>query len=321
MNQGQRIILSVLAAVVFAFIVRGIFAIHGLDRLLNVMTISFIVCLPFGVGYLTVYLSKIETIEYSAYAFLLPFIPVFVFFITTLTFKIEGFACWLMIMPIFLILSGLGGLTARYVKLKKRDKNKSFVYVVLLLPFFLSPIEKMIGAIPGTYKAYTEIDIHASKEQIWPNVTRVRAINQQQDSAAFTRFLGFPRPIRAELDKEAVGGRRKAIFDKGLIFDEQVTAYQPLRSMTFTIHANPYDIPSTTMDEHIVVGGEFFDVLNGTYQLEQIDSQHCKLRLFSTFKLNTTFNFYAGLWASWIMKDIQQNILKVIKERSELKNS
>ena len=195
------------------------------------------------------------------------------------------------------------------------------MYVVLLLPFFLSPIEKMIGAIPGTYKAYTEIDIHASKSQIWKNVTRVRAIDRQQDSAAFTRFLGFPRPIKAELDKEAVGGRRKAIFDKGLVFDEVVTAYQPLKSMTFTIHANPYDIPSTTMDEHIVVGGKFFDVLNGTYQLEQIDEHNCKLRLYSTFKLNTTFNFYAGIWASWIMKDIQQNILKVIKERSELKNS
>ena len=114
MSQGQRIILSVLAAVVFAFIVRGIFAIHGLDRLLNVMTISFIVCLPFGVGYLTIYLSKIETIEYSANAFFIPFIPIFVFFFTTLLFKVEGFACWLMIMPIFfslLMLNLPSGLT------------------------------------------------------------------------------------------------------------------------------------------------------------------------------------------------------------------
>jgi ribosome-associated toxin RatA of RatAB toxin-antitoxin module len=130
----------------------------------------------------------------------------------------------------------------------------------------------------------------------------------------------FPRPIEAELDKEAVGGKRKAIFDKGLIFEEVVTSYEHQKAMTFTIHANPYDIPSTTMDEHIVIGGQFFDVLNGTYQLEQIDANTCKLKLFSTFKLNTTFNFYAGIWAKWIMKDIQQNILKVIKERAEQKH-
>ncbi|WPU93003.1 hypothetical protein SNE25_27145 [Mucilaginibacter sabulilitoris] len=317
MKLQLRVTLAIFAAVAFAFIVRYLFAIDSLSALYSVMTVTFLLCLPFGVGYLTVYICKDETVEYSAAAFFVPFIPIFIFFFATLLIKVEGMACWIMIMPIFLILAGLGGITARYIKFKKRDKNKTFVYIVLLLPFFLSPIEKMIGAIPGTYKAYTEIDIRASKEQIWKNVTRVRAIDKQQDSAAFTRFFGFPRPIKAELDKEAVGGRRKAIFDKGLVFDEEVTAYQPLKSMTFTIHANPYDIPSTTMDKHIVVGGEFFDVLNGTYQLERLDAINCRLHLFSTFKLNTTFNFYAGIWASWIMKDIQQNILKVIKERSE----
>lgn len=39
--------------------------------------------------------------------------------------------------------------------------------------------------------------------------------------------------------------------------------------------------------------------------------------LYSYFKLNTTFNFYAGWWAKWIMKDIQYNILQVEKERAE----
>jgi hypothetical protein len=281
------------------------------------MTSAFLIGAPFAVGYVCVYLCKAETIEYSAAAFFIPFIPIFIFFIITLAFGIEGLGCWIMIMPIFFVIAGLGGITARHFKLKKRDKTKSFVYIVVLLPFLIAPIEKTIGAIPGNYKAYTEIDIHAANTAVWNNVTRVRAINQQQDSASFTRFLGFPRPIRAELDKEAVGGKRKAIFDKGLVFDEVVTQYKDLKSMTFDIHANPYDIPSTTMDKHIVVGGEFFDVLNGTYELEQIDADHCKLRLYSNFKLNTTFNFYAGIWATWIMQDIQQNILKVIKQRSE----
>jgi hypothetical protein len=321
MNRNQRFLLAIFASVAFAFIMRGLFAIDSLGGLYSVMSSTFLIGLPFGMGYLVVYLCNDKTIEYSASAFFIPFIPVAIFFIMTLFSGIEGLACWIMVMPVFFVSAGLGGITARYFKLRKRDKNKTFVYVILLLPFFLGPIEKMIGAIPGTYKAYTEINIHATKEQIWKNVTRVRAIDQKQDSAAFTRFLGFPRPIKAELDKEAVGGKRKAIFDKGLVFDEVVTAYQPLQSITFTIHANPYDIPSTTMDKHIVIGGEFFDVLNGTYQLEQIDVHTCKLRLFSTFKLSTTFNFYAGIWASWIMKDIQQNILKVIKERSELKTN
>ena len=42
-----------------------------------------------------------------------------------------------------------------------------------------------------------------------------------------------------------------------------------------------------------------------------------RLHLYSNFKMNTTFNFYAGWWGKIIMKDIQNNILKVVKKRAE----
>jgi uncharacterized ferritin-like protein (DUF455 family) len=87
--------------------------------------------------------------------------------------------------------------------------------------------------------------------------------------------------------------------------------------MHFTIRANPYNIPSTTMDEHIVVGGAYFDVLDGTYELEPLADNRYRLHLYSHFKLATSFNFYASWWAGWIMKDIQNNILQVIKRRAE----
>jgi hypothetical protein len=43
-----------------------------------------------------------------------------------------------------------------------------------------------------------------------------------------------------------------------------------------------------------------------------------RLHLNSEFKIKTTFNFYAGWWAKWIMKDIQNNILQIEKKRAEL---
>jgi len=90
--------------------------------------------------------------------------------------------------------------------------------------------------------------------------------------------------------------------------------------MTFNIKAYPYEIPSTTMDKHVVIGGQYFDVLNGTYELEQLDKNTFRLHLYSYFKLKTTFNFYASWWAKWIMKDIQYNILQIEKKRSEENN-
>lgn len=113
------------------------------------------------------------------------------------------------------------------------------------------------------------------------------------------------------------GAYREAVFTNGLVFHETVYEYVDKKKMVFTIKAYPHEIPSATMDEHVVIGGQYFDVLNGTYELEKLQENLYRLHLSSRFKLTTTFNFYAGWWATWIMKDIQNNILQVEKERSE----
>jgi hypothetical protein len=282
------------------------------------MSVSFIAMLPVGVGALTIYLSDIESVKDRAYRWFMPWLPIAGFFLLTMLVNMEGVACWIMILPIFLLAGSIGGLIAGHFKLKKNKREKLLVSLIALLPLLIAPIEQMIGALPGQYKAYTFIDIQASPNEIWSHVTRVKEIDKKDDKGWFTDALRFPRPLRAELNYEGVGGFRKAVFDKGLIFDETVLEYEPLKKMVFSIKANPYDIPSTTMDKHVVVGGEYFDVLTGTYELERLNATTCRLHLYSYFKLSTTFNFYASWWAGWIMKDIQNNILQVIKARAEL---
>jgi hypothetical protein len=148
-------------------------------------------------------------------------------------------------------------------------------------------------------------------------VTRVREIKEEQDKGWLTQTLGFPRPVKAELNYEGVGASREAIFTNGLVFHETVTEYIDKQKMVFAIKAYPHKIPSATMDEHVVIGGEYFDVLNGTYELEKLNETTYRLHLYSHFTLHTTFNFYASWWAGWIMKDIQNNILQVEKKRAE----
>ncbi len=300
-----------------AFAVRFLFDVNSWQSLWSVMTITFFISLPYLVGVLTIYLSKAERVESWVYSVFTPWIPIFVFLLLTLLLAIEGWACWVMIAPLFLLFASLGGLTGRYFKRRKSsNSNRLHISLAVLLPFFLAPIEQAIGQIPGFYKAYTFIDIEASPEIIWSNVTRVRQIEPSEDSRSLNRFLQIPRPLRAELDFEGVGAKREAIFEGGLVFDEKVISYEHLRHMKFSIRANTYDIPSTTFDEHVLIGGEFFDVLEGTYDLERLSEGKYRLHLYSEFKMTTSFNFYASIWGKWIMKDIQENILRVIKDRS-----
>ncbi|MBX0333673.1 hypothetical protein K3G39_10530 [Pontibacter sp. HSC-14F20] len=300
----------------YALVLRLLFGVETWEKLFSVMTVTFLFCLPTIVGALTVYLSDASKTRKTSYRILAPWIPVFLFFVITLVLSLEGWACWLMILPVFLIAASLGGLLGGYLKVRNTN-NKLSISILVLLPLLLSPLESMIDSIPGTYKAYTYIDIDAPADKIWRNVTRVTEIPEAEDTGYLTRALGFPRPVKAELNYEGVGAYRKAIFTNGLVFHETVTEYQDQQKMVFNIKAHPHEIPSTTLDEHVVIGGDYFDVLSGTYELEKLPNGMHRLHLYSYFKMNTTFNFYAGLWGKWIMVDIQNSILKIEKQRSE----
>lgn len=300
----------------YAIILRLFFGVSTWMELFSVMSISFLFCLPTVVGALAIYFSDIEQVRKLWYRVFVPWIPILVFLVITLAVALEGWACWLMVLPLFLIAASLGGLLGGYFKMKKQSANV-YISVFALLPLLMSPIEAMVGSIPGTYEAYTYIDINAPADVIWSNVTRVQEINEAQDKGWLTQTLGFPRPVKAELNYEGVGAYREAIFTNGLVFHETVSEYIHQQKMVFSIKAYPHEIPSTTMDEHVVIGGNYFDVLNGTYELEKLNATTHRLHLYSHFKLNTTFNFYASWWAKWIMKDIQNNILQVEKQRSE----
>ncbi len=304
-------------AVAYALIVHALFNDHRLGDLLGVMTIGFIFLVPFAMGYLAVWFLPAELARRYEVRIFVPWVPIVFFFGLTLSFGIEGWACWLMILPLFLIAASIGGILAGWDNSRKGKNQQLKLSLTLLLPFIVTIVEKQFHFTPARYEAYTSAEIHSRPGKIWSNVIRVREIPEKDDHGWLTRDLGLPRPIKAELDYAGVGGSRLATFSKGLVFREVVEAYEDEKMMFFTITANPHDIPSTTMDKHIVIGGDYFNVEDGTYVLEQTGQDTYRLHLYSHFTLSTDFNFYAGWWAEWIMKDIQNNILQVIQTRCE----
>lgn len=317
MNKNLRnTLIAIGIPTLYAVVLRLAFGVKEWNEIFSVMSVTFLYLLPTIVGALTVYLSDISKVKKLSYRILAPWLPIFLFLIITIVWAIEGWACWMMILPIFLVAASIGGLIGGFLKLNSKN-NRLNISFLLLFPFLFSPIEQLIDTIPGTYKAYTYIDINANAEKIWENVTRVKTIEKEDDTGKLTEFLGFPRPLKAELNYNGVGAYREAMFTNGLIFRETVTEYEENKKMVFSIKANTYEIPSTTLDEHILIGGDYFDVLNGTYELEKLEEGKYRLHLYSVFKMNTTFNFYAGWWGNLIMKDIQNNILKIEKKRAE----
>ena len=123
--------------------------------------------------------------------------------------------------------------------------------------------------------------------------------------------------MEATLSHEGVGGVRQASFTGGLVFTETIDHWDSLHDLSFSIHANTSQIPPTTLDEHVQVGGRYFDVLEGEYRLESLSDRETLLHLSSRERVSTHFNPYAGLWTDAVMRSIQNSILLVIKHRAE----
>jgi hypothetical protein len=300
----------------YAFALRGIFLTDFFDTVVGIVSVTFLLFGPLAIGGLTIALSPLHLAKNILYAIFVPWAVIIIFLALTFVFGFEGAICLAMALPFFLVFSSVGGLIVYMIR-KNKVNNTINIAAAVLIPFLIIPVESSLDIKPQNYEAYTTITITSSKERIWDNVTRVRTISQSEDNGKLSKMMGFPRPIVAELDTLQLGGKRRAVFDKGLVFDETVNRYEHEKLMSFSITPLTAEIPPATLDEHVIVGGEYFTVLDGTYELVPADNGKYNLILYSRFRLNTTFNFYSALWAEWIMKDIQNNILGIIKNRCE----
>ncbi|MCO4292630.1 hypothetical protein NF867_07140 [Solitalea sp. MAHUQ-68] len=304
----------------YGLLARGVFAIDSQYFHTNgLMTLSFLFIVPFVIGFITAYYNREASYAGKIVAISMPLFSIIGVVFISLFFGMEGIICVLMALPIFALMALTGGFFGMI--LFKRRKNKAMVSFIMFIPFVIAPIEHYFGLNEKIFTEHTTILINSSKDRVWQNITRVKEISEPENNISLFQILGFPRPIKAELDTIAVGGVRKAIFAKGLFFTETVTKVIPNKNLTFTIEADPNSIPPTALDEHVMVGGKYFDVMEGKYEIEEITNNKIALHLTSKFRLSTNFNFYSGLWSKLIMRDIQKNILNIIKVRSESKQN
>ena len=98
---------------------------------------------------------------------------------------------------------------------------------------------------------------------------------------------------------------------------ETIDTWEPLHRLGFSIRAQADAIPRTTLDDHVTIGGQYFDVLHGEYRIEPLANGAVLLHLSSQHRLTTDFNWYAHLWTDAVMSDLQQRILLVVKNRAE----
>jgi hypothetical protein len=304
------ILVGLATGLVYGILSRFVASLSQFQDLLGVMTLSFLFLVPLVIGYLTV---RPHPNPSWAYRLLVPWLPTVLSVVVCAAIGWEGAICIVLGLPVLLIFSSLGGVLGGLRSLRGPVGAAS----AMLIPFLFAPLEQRVPRPDKFHEVRTSIPIRATPAAVWAEIIEVPTIRpEEQKSALFTR-LGFPRPMSATLSRPGVGAVRHARFEHGVLFLETVTDWIPEQRLRFTIAAQTDSIPASTLDEHVTIGGPYFDVLSGRYDIRAAPDGGVVLDLTSELRVSTHFNLYAAPWADVIMRSIQENILEVIRTRAE----
>jgi hypothetical protein len=285
----------------------------------RVMTLGFLLFLPFAMGFVTIFVSERRRAQPVWIWFLFPWVTIGAAEAAMMAALWEGAICVVMFTPIALVASSLGGVAAGLIVrfTRSRRAKSGTLACVMFLPMLLSPFESRFLSQQELRRVENVIEIQAAPAAVWRNIERVPRIATGELRPSWSHSIGFPDPVEATLSAEGIGGIRHATFQGGVLFIETVDVWDPDRRLGFSIRAQTDQIPSITLDEHVTVGGKFFDVLHGEYMLEPLSNGRTRLHLTSQSRVSTDFNWYAHLWTDAVMSDLQKRILLVVKNRSE----
>lgn len=280
-----------------------------------VMLASFIYFAPFLVGAVTVYVAeRTERRSWGYYAWS-SFVANVLFVLGTMIILIEGLICAVVIAPLFGIVGMFGGLVMGLI-CRLTDWPKKAICGLGILPLVLGGLEPRAPVFERHSVVERSVFIDAAPEAVWQTIQRATEIRPEEVDSAWMYRIGVPLPV-AGVTRETPAGRVRTItMGKSVHFDQVVTEWREARLMRVKYHYAEDSFPSYAMDEHVRLGGHYFDVTDTAYILTP-RGQGTELAIQIRYRVSTPFNWYAGPFANVMFGDFEEVILNFYKRRSE----
>jgi len=308
--------LPFIVGAIYGLIMRLLFAALDIGASqMEVMTSAFIIIVPIAVGVITIILAERKARRRVVYYIFAPWLSVLVFVAGTAIALVEGSICIVMALPLFLVLSSFGGLIAGLVA-RFTMRSKSVVNGFAILPILFGLYEVGLP-LPVVYNQVNRsIHISSSADVIWHHINYPLDIRPEELEGGFAYMIGVPYPIEARTLDERVGGMRNLVWQRGVSFQEEITAWEENSYIAWEYIFSENSFPSGSMDDHVVVGGDYFDLENTSYTLTpELDGT--RLEISVGYRISTSFNWYSKLWGEFLITDTADVILKFYKNRAE----
>jgi len=312
----RQYLFGLLAGVLYGLLVRIVAEIKPLSDIFEIISFSFLIFTPFAVGAISVYIaSKNEELTIKEHT-AISSTAMLVFLFTMFIFFLEGLICIVLILPVFMVASIIGGIIMGYIY-NKTKYSRGTINSLVLLPLLLSPIEMMLPQVESSSRVTTKIIITASAKEVFSNLASVKNITKKELGFSFMHLIGMPRPLEASMSGQGVGSIRTSRWEKGVSFQEKITVWNAPAQLYYEFIIPKGSIPREALDRHVELGGDYFTVVNGGYDVKALSPTESELSLTTTYKNNSRLQLYGNIWAKYVLNDFHYSLLKLMKIRSE----
>lgn len=276
---------------------------------------SFIYLAPIVVGMVTVYVAETRARCSWIYYFSAPIVANIFFVIGTMLMLIEGLLCAVIILPLFCALGAVGGLVMGAV-CRATNWPKQTLYGVAALPLVLGSLETSLPLPERVSSVERSILINAQPAEIWRQIHHARDIRPEEVRSAWLFRIGVPVPLMGVTEETPHGLVRKVTMAKNIHFDQVLTDREENRYVRWTYRFEKDSFPPYALDEHVVLGGHYFDIKDTSYTLTPRGNL-TELTVRMHYRVSTQFNWYADPIAQFLLGNLEEFNLEYYRRRSE----
>ncbi len=283
---------------------------------MTLLAISFLAGVPLGIGLLVGFMARRNRSRGLAGAGTLSVAAILLYVFTAGAVLREGVICIVMAMPLFIVLAIIGGVLGAIFNSSGGTHGPKVLSIALFAPLLAAPMEEEIVSPVLRQATVRSVHIAASPEVVWRHINFPTDIRPEELENGLAYRIGVPYPIEGRTLEGRVGGKRTLRWQRGVQFDEVITDWQPQRLVAWTYSFGPDSFPQGSLDDHIVIGGRYFNLETTSYTLAP-EGGGTRLTVNVGSTVTTNFNWYAGWWARRLVEDTAETILGFYKARAE----
>lgn len=302
----------------YGLAMRGIFGYLSHSQafpVVSVVSFAFTLGTPFVIGAIVIYGLRNANPSVIQMIFV-PWIAIALALTGSAVTLLEGAVCIILAAPVLLVGSSIGGLIMG-LSLRFSNKSSAPLNSILALPLVLMVVEPSVPQQPRLMEDRVCVEVSATPHRIWSEILNARNIRKEELPFSFTHLIGVPRPVEGVNMMTPDGEMRFSKWERGVTFSARVTQRFDDRSITWLYNFTPDSFPDGSLDEHVKIGGQYFDLYDTTFNLTPESENLTRLEIISHYKVTTDVNFYAVPVARFVAKDFMSTIVHLYKSRSE----